>query len=141
MAYVTKTQLLTVISANDYNTWFDDLNTQDQTTIEANFANAASFASTQVDAYLAGIYDVPFATPGPVACQAAALAFLCEMLYSKRYTPNQVNPWSERAARYRAILEDIRENGSGLDHTIDRDFDVGFVVTTPLIFGNSQASL
>ena len=135
MAYVTSTQLQTVISQADFNAWFDDLNTQNPATITANFNAAASMASTLVDSYLAGIYPVPFLGPNiPEVCQAASLTFLCEMLYGKRYTPDQINPWKARADQWRKLLNDIRQNGSGLDVEFDRAFDVGFVVTAPLTF-------
>lgn len=135
MAYVTQAQLQTVISANDFNQWFDDLNTQNQATITTNFNTAAAMASTMVDAYLAGIYPVPFTGANvPEVCQAAALVFLCEMLFAKRYTPDQVNPWKSQADQWRKILNNIREEGTGLDAEFDRAFDVGFVVTAPLIY-------
>lgn len=139
MAYVTSAQLKTVISQADFDAWFDDLNTQDQAVITTNFNAAATMASTKVDAYLAGIYD-PFVGYIPAMCQTAALAFLCEMLYAKRYTPNQVNPWKAEADEWRKQLNNIRLNGTGLDDKVDRDFDVGFVVTTPMTF-SSMSSL
>jgi phage gp36-like protein len=134
MAYVTQTQVETVISVPDHLAFLDDERTGSFN--PTRFAALAAMASTMVDAYLSGIYDTPFAAPGPAPCQAAALAFYCEMLYQRRLTPDQVNPFKSQANQWRKILDNIRVEGTGLDHAVDRDFDPGFAVTTPVTFNS-----
>lgn len=132
MAYVTQTQVQTIISTDDLISFLDDGATGSFN--QTQFNAVAAMASTMVDAFLAGIYPVPFAAPGPALCQAAALAFFCEMLYQRRLTPDQVNPFKAQANTWRKTLDDIRTNGTGLDQALDRAFTPGFAVTTPVTF-------
>jgi phage gp36-like protein len=58
-------------------------------------------ASGMVDALLEGRYATPFSNPLPkVVCEAAKV-FACELIYQRRGTPADQNPWTKQASQYR----------------------------------------
>lgn len=136
MAYVTRDQVESVISEADLNAFLDD--DGDGTEDTGRFTSTANLASIMVDAFLAGIYQTPFTNP-PALCQAAALSFFCEMVYQKRLTPDQMNPFKAQSNQYRELLDRIRKDGTGLDQTIDRAFTPGVVISAPIVFNQTTA--
>jgi hypothetical protein len=51
------------------------------------FDNIVAAASQEVDGYLAGLYNVPFADVAPAKVRAAAFAFTCEAIFQRRNVP------------------------------------------------------
>lgn len=128
--------MTSVIAAPDLNNFLDDDN--DGTEDSGLFDATVAAAQMTVDAMLAGIYSVPFSTIPPLAAQAT-LIFFCEILYSKRLTPDQVNPYKARADMMRKTLNTIRENGTGLDQSIDRAFTPGYAAICPVSLNGTMA--
>ena len=72
-----------------------------------------------VDAYLAGLYDVPFATP-PAPVIEASLVFACERIYDRRPGAEDRNPWRSRADWWRERLERIGKGDTLVVWKLDR---------------------
>lgn len=135
MAYFTQDEVLNYISSHDLDDFLDD--DGDGKPDDGRFESGAELCSRIVDAYLAGIYAVPFGNPIPPQCKTAALMFFCEMVYAKRLVPGQVNDFKSRAQDSRKILNDIRVNGTGLDCRTDRAFQPGFAATADATFSGT----
>lgn len=136
MAYIKRDQVLNVISKDDLNAFLDD--DRDGTEDTGRFDSTVSMCSLAVDGQLAAIYTVPFSSPVPAMVQAATLAFFGEMVYQKRLTPTEKNPFKTQADMWRKSLNSIRENGTGLDQALDRAFTPGFVSTACLAFNRTS---
>ena len=132
MAYITRNQVLTVISANQLTAFLDD--DRDGLEDEGLFAATVAAASLPIDGAMAAIYSVPFGDPPPPKASAMCLVFFCEMLYDKRLTPTEKNPFRTRADAFRKELQSIREEGTGFDKNLDRAFTPGFALTADVVF-------
>ena len=124
MAYTTQTDIETTIPAPHLVDALDD--DRDGVADASKLDEVIAVADNAVDAYLAGIYTTPFATP-PAAVKEAAFVFACELIYDRRRaTPN---PWKERADFWRTRLEKIGNGDLPLDANEAREFDPGKEVT------------
>lgn len=126
MAYTTQAKLIGKIPAPHLNDACDDDGdgSADSGVLDAIIANAA----TAVDAYLAGLFEVPFTDPAPAACQEAALIFACEEVYDRRQVSDR-NPFKERADWWRKRLEAIGKGEIPLDATIEKEYTPGAAIT------------
>lgn len=85
-------------------------------------------AGNAVDAYLAGLYPVPFLTTIPAVCSEAALVFACETVYDRRQILDK-NPYKERADFWRDRLEKIGKGGLPLDASQEKEYTPGAAIT------------
>lgn len=126
MAYTTQAAITAKIPALHLNAACDDdgdgqADTGVLTEIIAGAANA-------VDAYLAGLFTVPFADPAPAVCAEAALLFACETVYDRRQIVEN-NPFRTRAEFWRTRLEAIGKGEIPLDASLDKAYTPGAAIT------------
>jgi phage gp36-like protein len=126
MGYVTQAQIETAIPGPRLRDALDDDGDgqADEGLLDAIIASVDG----AVDAYLAGLYDVPFATP-PAPVIEASLVFACERIYDRRPGAEDRNPWRSRADWWRERLERIGKGEIPLDAGSGRSFAPGASVT------------
>lgn len=112
MPYVTQAELETLIPPSALVDGLDD--DRDGRADADLLANIFTAASNAVDAYLAGLYTVPFATPSALVKEAARV-FAAEMVFSRRLSGDDRNPWKTRADGLRDHLAQIRDGKLTLD--------------------------
>lgn len=125
MSYVTQSQIETEIPPLHLNDALDD--DRDGTADSGLLANIISKAEQAVDAFLAGLYEVPFTTP-PAAAREAAFVFSCEAIYARRQILDK-NPYTDRANFWRERLEKIGNGELPLDAATEKSFTPGAAVT------------
>jgi phage gp36-like protein len=131
MAYTNEQTILTYINGRDIINFLDD--DSDGQPDDGLLDSIIATCSAEVDGYLSGIYQTPFTGNIPRTVEISTTIFVCEALYARRLTPDEKNPFKTRADMWRKVLNDIRENGSGLDYTVDRAFEPGSVSTCPVV--------
>lgn len=89
--------------------------------------NIIQNVSTDIDGALANIYDVPFSGTIPPKVGAAALVFACEAIYQRTLTPNDKNPFTDQATRWRDEMVRIGKGLIVLDVNVNRAFEPGAV--------------
>lgn len=124
MAYITITDLQNVIDANnlalmtaDFGQVGGNINTPSTT-----LSNILQLASDKADALVSSIYTVPFTTTIPVKIRTAAIVFAAEMLYARRLTPMERNPFTDEANHWRNELIKINNGDIPLDGAVRRSF-------------------
>lgn len=133
MAYTTQTDIETTIPAPHLVDALDD--DRDGVADASQLDRCITVASNAVDAFLSGIYPVPFDTPPP-AVKEAAFVFTCEMIYGRRRA--EPNPWKERADFWRTRLADIGAGNVPLDANEERDFDPGALVSEAMAIAGTM---
>ncbi len=130
MAYSSKQQLQAFISNDAITDFLDDDGdgTEDPGLLDAIIAAC----SVEADGFVSSIYPVPFSDPAPSKIRAATTVFVCEAFYARRLTPDQANPFRQRADMWRQILKEIGTGDVPLDESYIRGFEPGFAVTVPL---------
>lgn len=108
-----------------------------QTVDVANLNQIISNMSGMIDGWLANIYSVPFLI-APPRVAGACLVFVCERLYKRRNTPDEINPYKVEADQYRKEFRDIGHGDMELDLNVGRNFYQGVVVGQPNVFGGSS---
>lgn len=93
-------------------------------------ANLCAQASANVDAMLSSIYQTPFSNP-PALVKSAAITFAAEMLYLRRLTPTESNPFKSQADMYRDMLKKIGNGDIPLDANTTRIFSPIIARTHP----------
>lgn len=121
--YITRTDVLTLISNSELDQFTNDAGDGSDTT--TNLTTVITDCSNQVDAFLAAIYTTPFSAPYPAKVKEACLVFTCEALYARRLTPEERNPFKSRADMWRRLLESIGSGEQPLDVNISRAFTPG----------------
>ena len=116
--YVTRAQIVTQIPAPLLADALDD--NRDGTEDAGLFDNLVAQCSTDVDAFLAGVYNTPFTTFIPAQVNSAAFAFVCEAIYSRRPVDGK-NPWAASAQKWRDRLEKIGTRQLPLDSRLPVD--------------------
>ncbi len=111
MAYTTQSEIETKIPAQHLvNALDDDGDGNADTGVLTAIIESAGNA---VDAYLAGLFTVPFVTV-PAPCREAAFVFACETIYDRRQILEK-NPFKDRADFWRKRLEAIGKGEIPLD--------------------------
>ncbi len=141
--YIARNDLLSQISDSQLNNFTDDLGDGSETT--SNLNTVMTVASNEVDSYLASIYTTPF-SPVPAKVKMASIIFACEALYARRLTPDEKNPFKERATMWRKLLIDIGSGKQPLDESFSRGFPPVVAITQPSIINvnpldGSQANM
>jgi phage gp36-like protein len=112
MSYVTQAELEVLIPAAHLVNGLDD--DGDGVADAEVLAGVLAAAGRMVDAYLEGLYATPLTDPIPNLVREAALAFAAELVYARRQTPGEKNPWTGRADGWRARLKEIGEGEAPL---------------------------
>ena len=128
MAYTTQAKIEALIPAPHLRDALDDdrdgvADTDLLDTVIANADNA-------VDAYLSGLYTVPFTTV-PSAAAEASLMFACEAIYTRRLDAlglSERNPFKPRADFWRTRLEKIGNGELPLDNATDKEVVPGVAI-------------
>lgn len=112
MSYLTQARIETAIPAAHLRDALDDDGDgqADATLLDEIIASAAN----AVDAFLAGLFTVPFADPAPAPVAEAAFIFACERIYDRRQILEK-NPFADRADFWRKRLEAIGKGEIPLD--------------------------
>lgn len=118
MPYVTRDQITTQIPAPLLADALDD--NRDGAEDDGLFDNIVAQSSTDVDAFLAGVFTTPFTDPVPAQVNSAAFAFVCEAIYSRRPVDGK-NPWQAAAQKWRERLEKIGNRELPLDSNLPTD--------------------
>ncbi len=127
MAYVTQSEIEAEIPAPHLVDALDD--DKDGAADTGLLAQVITLASQEVDALLSPRYTVPFTDPAPAAVKTAALVFTCEMIYRRRETPDNLNPFTARAKSWRDQLMKIADGDGTIDATIDDGVTPGALIT------------
>lgn len=125
MSYTTQARIETAIPAQHLVDALDD--DGDGMADAGVLTEVLASAAGAVDAFLAGLFAVPFVVVPAVASEAA-FVFACERIYDRRQVLEK-NPWRDQAEGWR---ERLREIGSGklpLDAALERSFAPGAVIT------------
>lgn len=125
MSYVTQTQIETEIPPLHLNDALDD--DGDGSADTDLLTNIIAKASQAVDAFLAGIFTVPFSDPAPAAVREPAFVFACEAIYNRRQILEK-NPYKERGDYWRTRLEKIGNGELPLDAATDKNFTPGAAI-------------
>jgi phage gp36-like protein len=132
MSYTTQTKIETLIAPPELTDALDD--NRDGAADDGLLDTLIATASNAVDAFLSGLYSVPFADPVPAVVQEAALIFTCEMIWARRLNADQKNPFAARANYWRDRLQKIGNDELPLAASLDRPNTPGAVITeTPAI--------
>ena len=126
MAYTNQSKIETLIPPQHLNDALDD--DRDGTADAGLLDTLIATAANAVDAYLAGLFTVPFSTP-PAVVQEAALIFTCEAIYARRLAPDEKNPFTPRANVWRERLQQIGNGKLPLDAATEKAFTPGAVIT------------
>ena len=129
MPYTTQAKIQTLIPAADLTDALDD--DRDGAADEGLLDTIIETAGNAVDAFLSGLFEVPFATP-PAVVQEAALIFCCEAIYARRLSADKINPFTARANAWRARLEKIGNGDLTLDAATEKPNTPGAVITETL---------
>jgi phage gp36-like protein len=133
MAYVTRAQIETEIPASYLVAALDD--NRDGEEDEGLFDAKAAKASGAVDAILGSRFDVPFEDPVPASAAEAAYVFLGEIIYSAREVAE--NPFTKRAAFWRARLAEIANGKASLDGVTTSVVGHGAAITDNSVIDDS----
>lgn len=125
MSYTTQSEIETKIPAPHLVDALDD--DRDGSPDEGVLAAIIESASNAVDAYLAGLFTVPF-DPVPAPCREAAFVFACETIYDRRQILEK-NPFKDRAEFWRKRLEAIGKGEIPLDAATEKEFTPGAAIT------------
>lgn len=128
MIYLEQAQVETAIPALHLNDALDD--DRDGTADDGVLDNIIASCSQAVDAFLSGLFTVPFETP-PAAVREAAFVFTCERIYDRRQIVEK-NPWKARADYWRERLEKIGDGKLPLDAGTEKQFTPGAAITEPV---------
>lgn len=137
MPYVTQEQIETTIPGPYLVDALDD--DKDGAADPGKLAEVIAKASQAVESALAGLYTVPFSAPVPAKVCEAAFVFTCELIYQRRGTPEDQNPFTKQANVLRADLKAIGKGEQPLDASLERAFTPGAVVTSPMATEGSTA--
>jgi len=120
MAYITINDLYNYIDKVNLQAFSDDysIGQIDMTIIN----NICQLASDKSDALVSSIYTVPFQGTIPVKIRTSAIIFACEMLYARRITPEEKNPFKAEAEHWRQELMLINSGQLSLDAANRRVF-------------------
>lgn len=121
MAYITPTDITNVIDVVNLNAMVDDYAQGGNALQSATMINICQLASDNADALVASIYVTPF-NPVPKKIKAATIVFAAEMLYQRRLTPDEKNPFKAQADMYRNLLVKIGAGELPLDQGTVRAF-------------------
>lgn len=126
MAYTTQEKIQTLIPAQNLTDALDD--DRDGSADDGLLDTIIETAANAVDAYLAGLFTVPFTTP-PAPIQEAALIFACEMVYARRLGLDEKNPFTVRANVWRERLQKIGAGQLPLDAATEKPNTPGAAIT------------
>jgi phage gp36-like protein len=127
MPYVTQSELETIIPPSTLVDMLDD--DRDGLADDGLLDNLIASAGNAVDAYLSGLFSVPFATPPP-AVREAALVFCCESLYARRgLGEGDKNPLGARARFWRDRLQKIGNGELPLSAATEKAFAARVAIT------------
>lgn len=118
MAYLSLSDLDGHIPAQFLIQALDDDN--DQVIDAAVWAKVLAAAEEEVDSFLEGRFTLPLVTV-PKLIKQAALAFVCELLYRRRGTPDETNPWKKQADGLRKRLSQVQAGDFKLSASPDSD--------------------
>jgi phage gp36-like protein len=96
-------------------------------------------ADAEINGYISSVYEVPV-SPVPDKLKFCSIVFVCEMLYQRRLTPDEKNPWKRLADTLR---DDLRKIGAGelnLDVNVARAFAQAAAVTRGTIYGSAGSN-
>lgn len=127
MAYVTRSRLETAIPPAHLRDALDD--DRDGAEDPQLLDEVIASASNAVDAFLAGLFPVPFVDPAPAAVAEAAFVLACERIYDRRGAGGE-NPWRKRADDWRGRLAEIGQGKRPLDAGRERSFTPGAMVVS-----------
>ncbi len=136
MAYTSQSAISAKIPAPHLNDACDD--DGDGSADSGVLDSIIAGAEIAVNAYLAGLFAVPFTTTVPAVCQEAALVFACEMVYDRRQILDK-NPYKERADFWRTRLERIGAGELPLDATIEKEYTPGAAITEDVSVNESMS--
>ena len=125
MAYTTQSEIETKIPATHLVDALDD--DGDGTADSGVLTSVIESAGNAVDAYLAGLFTVPFVTV-PAPCREAAFVFACETIYDRRQIFDK-NPFRDRADFWRKRLEAIGKGEIPLDASQEKAYAPGAAIT------------
>jgi phage gp36-like protein len=126
MAYLTQAQIETLIAPAHLNDALDDDGDGQPDT--GLLAAIIAQADSAVDGYLAGLFTVPFVTVPAIVAQAS-LIFAAEMIYARRISPSEKNPFTPRADAWRDRLQLIGSGKLPLDAAVVKPNPPGASVT------------
>jgi phage gp36-like protein len=126
VAYTSQNEIEKLIPPQHLNDALDD--DRDGSADDDVLDQLIAVAANAVDAYLAGLYTVPFETP-PAVVKEACLVFACEAVYARRLGLNEKNPFTDRADWWRKRLEKIGAGELPLDASQEKPNTPGAVVT------------
>jgi phage gp36-like protein len=96
-------------------------------------------AQLAVDGFLGGRYLTPFTGAVPPLVADATLVFVCEKIHDRRrQSPEEKNPYRERADAYRDRLKRIADRQESLDAAERPAFTPGAVLSTPSALNGSS---
>lgn len=134
MPYTTQSKIETLIPPQHLSDALDD--DRDGSADAGLLDTIIATADNAVDAFLAGLFTVPFANP-PAVVQEASLVFACELIYARRLAPEEKNPFTVRASAWRVRLQNIGEGKLPLDAASTKAAGIGAVVTEPTSIDSS----
>jgi phage gp36-like protein len=122
MAYITQQDILNNIDAQNLGAMCDDYSMGPNGTLQSQILNnILQLASTKSDSFVCSIYITPFTTV-PNKIYQASIVFACDMLYTRRLTPAEQNPFHEKAKYWEETLIKIGDGDIPLDARFARAF-------------------
>lgn len=127
MSYCAQSEIETAIPPQHLVDALDD--DRDGKADDGVLTNIIASASNAVDAYLAGLFTVPFADPAPAPVREAAFIFTCERIYDRRQILDK-NPYKDRADFWRERLQKIGAGEIPLDAAAPKSFTPGAAIVS-----------
>lgn len=132
MPYCTEADIISQVGQNNIIPFLDD--DQDGAADSGLLDNIITQASDQVDGFIASVYDTPLSTVSG-SVKYATIIFVCEILYRRRLTPQEQNPYREEAKRMREWLTRVSDGELALDVNVPQAFVQGGAASRSTIFG------
>jgi len=131
VAYITAQNLKDAFGAYVIEQLADRDNDGDAVKMTAAIDDAIALAEAEINAYLAPVYPLPFATTPPIVARLA--------LDLARYQLSTVNPTDDVRARYKDAIALLEKFASGVaDLDLTRESTNPAVVAPPRVFGRTE---
>lgn len=134
MAYSTTADIAAEVGENNLIPFLADNGEQTFEDVTGTLEDIISVADASIDGRIANIYTVPVSPTVPLL-RYASVIFTCEILYRRRLSPAEKNPYTSEADRLRERLDKIGAGELNLDLNIPRDFSQGALAARSTIYG------
>lgn len=137
MSYCSTEDIISQVGANNIIPFLDDEGSGVMNS--TLLTQIISVADAAIDGRIANLYTVPVSPVVPIL-RYASIIFTCEMLYRRRLSPREENPYTAEADRLREYFKQVNTGEIHLDLNVPREFSQGVVNGRVTIYGGVWGS-